>query len=448
MDRANFFERVVVINMKSRPDRLETFERDLHTKGWPFREPEVFEALRGDKLPVPDYFTEGTGAFGCRQSHLAVLQQALSDDVESLLILEDDAVLRNNFTEDVASFLAALPENWEGIMLGGQHAEPPMPVAPGIVRVRSAYRTHAYGGRSRYLRGLFSRWLDSPVHIDWRMRNWQHQYRVYAPDPFLIGQRKGRSNINGRVQTTTFWSGAKSSEDRIVYLDAPRTVMEELRNYGFHTGYALDRATGIQLDLRRIMVEPRDGEERGARLKRWVQDLQWECWNAHEDDRPALVPTVWHPELAFEAFRQATGIELFYLQAQTVEEAMAQFPPPAPPLRAADKNVIVLLRTPQSVVAKLRRHGFHTGYWRDEATDIDQGLLRIFADEDEAKRLSNLQTWIDRMEKQIGEIPGGVIAVWHPQATRDLLGKATTKRIVEIEAENIEDALAQCKAVG
>jgi hypothetical protein len=49
----DFFERVYVIALKRRPDRLASFIEGLPTD-WPFAEPEIFTAIDGHIIPCPD----------------------------------------------------------------------------------------------------------------------------------------------------------------------------------------------------------------------------------------------------------------------------------------------------------------------------------------------------------------------------------------------------------
>jgi hypothetical protein len=91
-----------------------------------------------------------------------------------VLILEDDAVLPQRFPEVVEEFLAKVPGEWDGIMLGGQHLRPPDIVDNGVVKVRNGNRTHAHALRGNYIKevlpGLPWVQVQSPtVEVDRRL---------------------------------------------------------------------------------------------------------------------------------------------------------------------------------------------------------------------------------------------------------------------------------------
>jgi len=357
--------------------------------------------------------------------------------------LEDDAMLNPGFAEEVARFLANVPEDWEGLMLGGQHLTPPQAVKPGVVRVKNTHRTHAYACRGRYMRALFERWLNCNVHIDWAMQDWQHQYVVYAPERFLIGQRRSKSDINGRLNATNFWNPPTAGgEMPVIWLSAPGDIVRQLRQHGWHTGYRRDPSSDIDVGLHSLMRKETKPDAIIEGLRKWIGELQWECSN-EIDGGQRLICTVWHPQITADMVRQATRGPVWAIEATTVEDAMRQLPAEAQSAQPSRRpDCVVLLKCPREVVEKLRAHGFHTGHWRDPATDIDNGLIRIFREhQDDAGRILALREWLHVLQEEADAIPGGVVAVWHPVISPDLLCKTAHAKVRLLTASSIEEAL-------
>lgn len=96
-----FFDRVYVINLKSRSDRREEMADQLARIGLSFDAPNVqlWEASR----PAEAGGFPSIGTYGCFMSHLRVLRDARDRGLKSVLILEDDF----NFTPE---FLTLMPQ--------------------------------------------------------------------------------------------------------------------------------------------------------------------------------------------------------------------------------------------------------------------------------------------------------------------------------------------------
>lgn len=184
-------EDAVMISLPQRVNRRTGFWQNF-PDDWPLPVPRVLDAFEG-------------GMEGCRLSHLAVLQEAIEARRGSLLVLEDDAVFARDFSARVQMFLATVPDDWAMLMLGGQHQQVPRQVMPGLVRCVSTFRTHAYVVRDAAMAPLHDLWTASTGHIDHDLHRLQEVLPVYAPQPFLVGQAAGFSDISHRAQPVRFW---------------------------------------------------------------------------------------------------------------------------------------------------------------------------------------------------------------------------------------------------
>ncbi len=118
MDKpTNYFDRIYVINLPERTDRLREVTAALEQIGIPFRpgKVEVFPALRPeDAASFPS-----AGVRGCFLSHLAVLGQAHDLELSNVLVLEDDVEFSSAFPRVWPSILTQLTSQpWSFAYLG------------------------------------------------------------------------------------------------------------------------------------------------------------------------------------------------------------------------------------------------------------------------------------------------------------------------------------------
>jgi hypothetical protein len=206
------FDRIICVNLDRRRDRWEAFLRRTRETIWPFGTPDRFSAIDGHLLPAPDRWPSGAGAWGCLQSHKSVLERAMLDGIYTILVFEDDAAFTSDFAGELEAFLRDVPSDWEGLMLGGQHMESPLPVSPTVVRCRNTQRTHAYVVRGKLLRDLYQRWCSwepkwGEGHADHIMGPFLAGYKVYAPVRFFVSQGQGYSDITNNEQQLRSWNG-------------------------------------------------------------------------------------------------------------------------------------------------------------------------------------------------------------------------------------------------
>jgi GR25 family glycosyltransferase involved in LPS biosynthesis len=212
-------DRVVVINLATATHRLASLKANLAEIGWPLREPQVMRAVDGYRVQVPSTFTEGGPAYGCLRSHCRVLEEAMMDDLDSVMVLEDDCVFRPDFSAKLDQFLPSLPDDWDALFLGGQHkddfwkdgqwvkSQPPR-LEGAAARIFSVQRTHCYLLRRRIIPAIYQLLANATVHCDWLLGNVlsDPQFKVYAPLQWLAGQRAGYSYIRCVEEQERFWS--------------------------------------------------------------------------------------------------------------------------------------------------------------------------------------------------------------------------------------------------
>lgn len=428
------FDRVCLINLKKRPDRIAHFKSLQIENGWNLPDPQIFEAISGDAVGVPHYFSQGGGAWGCLRSHVTCLERAIMDDVSSILMMEDDVTWHSDAWEKLDKFMKVVPEDWDQLMLGGQHiGSQGLPVADGVVRCQNTQRTHAYAIRGKALKSLLNLWYTCGVHIDWKMGEWQKNWKCYAPDPFIFGQAAGKSDISGRINNTQFWTPPR--EVAVVHLTCPPEVVRKLRGYGLHTGYDRDED---DLDRGLVEVAGRGDKNAGrdsrrASLRRWLDVILWEC--ASEE---GAVACVYHPEISAEEVKKVHP-DVIEVKGETVEECLSRLKGVKLKPNFAATHVLIL-RAPRDVAEALG--GFHRGFWIDPITGQDNGVRAAAVSRDKANKLKEWLRSVTPEAEKMNAVP----MVWHPEIRVEDVALATDRKVVEIEASSIEEAVKHWRA--
>lgn len=101
-----FFGRIEIIHLRSRTDRFAALASELRRLGID---------IEGEKVNIPDAPMPSDpngfpsrGVYGNFLSHLDILSRALQEDLESVLVLEDDAIFRSSLAKP--EFQSALVE--------------------------------------------------------------------------------------------------------------------------------------------------------------------------------------------------------------------------------------------------------------------------------------------------------------------------------------------------
>ncbi len=223
----DMFQKVYVINLDRRTDRLDRFYFDLPVD-WPFAKPERFGAVNGRAEDRPKDWMSGAGAWGCFRSHVSILRHCLDHGINTVLIMEDDALCLPAFRENCEAFCRELPVDTQMFYLGGQHIHMdrclPRKVSEHVYRPFNVNRTHCYGilGRQMiekvYCHLTSAKSFNVPHHID-HFLGVLHETMtsgLYVPDQWLITQTGGTSDITQRSFNTRNFEGAASILDKTV----------------------------------------------------------------------------------------------------------------------------------------------------------------------------------------------------------------------------------------
>ena len=130
------------INLEHRNDRKEHVEAELSKIGITA---ERFNAIRMEN-----------GAVGCSMSHLKILQNALAQNMDHVLILEDDITFLDPelFRNQIDTFLSRFKTNWDVILLAGNNMPPHLQIDETCIKVTSCQTTTGYLVNGHYISKL------------------------------------------------------------------------------------------------------------------------------------------------------------------------------------------------------------------------------------------------------------------------------------------------------
>ncbi len=200
------FSRIVIISLSDRPDRREKLLANLTECGLA-EEGDItwFDAVDGRKETIPDWWTGGPGAWGCRFSQLRVIEQAQRDNLDNVLIIEDDSIFHPRTAEWLDETLPLLPSDWGQFFLGGQHLRRPEKTENSkLERANYVTRTHAYAVNYSAYQIIIDMIKDDeeyrshpPMHVDHQFGRCQLKglWKAYSPSWWMAGQEEGESNI-------------------------------------------------------------------------------------------------------------------------------------------------------------------------------------------------------------------------------------------------------------
>lgn len=115
---------------------------------------------------------------------------------EDILIFEDDIViLREDFNEIFGKVLEQLPNDFDCLYLGCNLLVTPTKVSDNILKVSSAYSSHAVLYSKKCIDLMLSLWDEKKPYDGFLLHKIQPYGKCFCTFPMLVSQRKGVSNI-------------------------------------------------------------------------------------------------------------------------------------------------------------------------------------------------------------------------------------------------------------
>ena len=181
----DFFDKVIVINLDRRTDRMDKLAPQLEKLDIQYKR---FSAVDGKKLDI-DPIVAGL------RSHLQVMKQIAGQKV---LILEDDAQFVEDFNEKFEKVMQTLPEDWDIFYLGAL-----VPKDVGLIRMVNRHwgiqvlttGSQAYCINPSRLEYFISKLEDYNSYIDIGLRDFAKDLKAYITQPNLVVQFPSYSDL-------------------------------------------------------------------------------------------------------------------------------------------------------------------------------------------------------------------------------------------------------------
>jgi glycosyl transferase, family 25 len=208
-----YFDRVAIVHLPTRTDRFLALSKELSRAGFDINDPKVVIP----PAPTPDEANgfPSRGVYGNFLSHLGILEQAFNDNLETVLVLEDDAIFSRTFISKQSTIADNLESNrWDQFFLGHSISGRLPPSQSGIVRFSGGFVwSHCYAIHRRimprmieYFRKTIARPAGHPEGAKMYIDGAHTLFRRLNPDiiclvssPCMSVQKGSPSNLNASL---------------------------------------------------------------------------------------------------------------------------------------------------------------------------------------------------------------------------------------------------------
>jgi len=202
----NHVEKVFVINLAHRTDRLESFNESAEKFNFEYTVIDAFDGKkyidenfiyngekRGNPYQNENYFR---GQVGCLLTHLNVIKHCKEKNYSKVAILEDDVRFVEDFNFKIDNLFSKINKDWQMIYLSGSSPEF-IENFDGYSSVSNILTTHSYIINSDIYDILIDNFHEKIFthEVDVCYSHIQQKVKTYVSMPFLTYQAAGYSDI-------------------------------------------------------------------------------------------------------------------------------------------------------------------------------------------------------------------------------------------------------------
>jgi GR25 family glycosyltransferase involved in LPS biosynthesis len=212
MNINEYFDKIYCINLPERKDRWQQCEGEFKKHN--------INVVRYDGKRGQQTGRLTPGEVGLILTNIQILQEAVANNYEKILIMEDDVVFVDDFNKKFEEKIGFLPNNWGTIHLGGNHhfhmgkfkciskeidfeldRNNYKQLDYEICKTCWSQTTHAVGIHKSMYQLLLANFLSFTNQLDivYCALQRSQQFETYAFIPSLVLQRASFSDIQNRV---------------------------------------------------------------------------------------------------------------------------------------------------------------------------------------------------------------------------------------------------------
>lgn len=214
------FDKIYVINLKSRQDRWDNMVKEFAKHNISMENIVRWNAVNGKNL-TDQQLQENAGktcfnfcnkgTIGCFLSHQNVWKDVVKHDYNKVLVLEDDVVFCDDIVNKMTNYYNSVPKDWDAIFAGSYGSSLDSKICwfttrqnkiinDHVIKPCFVTGTHGLILNSNSCKKLLKALPKAYYHVDYSIVNYT-DLNLYAFNPPLINQNDSGSDIQNSSET-------------------------------------------------------------------------------------------------------------------------------------------------------------------------------------------------------------------------------------------------------